>query len=219
MKDLWVIIPAHNEQKYLKTVLEKTKKITSNTILVDDGSTDKTPKIARKYLNNVLIHELNLGKGAAMKTGSDYAFQNKKAKAVVFLDADDQHDPEEIKEFEKSLEEGADVVFGVRQIDANIPLMRYLGNKAASIIINLLVGGYFADIPSGYKAMTKKAYQEIRWSSQGYEVETEIAVKVAKSSLKVKEIPIKTIYHDTDKGMTFMGALQVLLKLPQWVLK
>lgn len=217
MKNVWVVISAYNEESYIFNVLKGVLKSHNQIVIVDDGSTDKTPKIAKRISPNTIIHETNLGKGAAMKTGADFAFQEKKATAVIFMDGDNQHDPLEIKKFIKSLDDGNDVVLGVRQLKANMPLMRFLGNKSASILINLLMGKYFADIPSGFKAMTKKAYSKINWESQSYEVETEICVKIAKYKLKHEEIPIKTIYHDADKGFTMIDAARILLKLPQWI--
>jgi len=217
MKNIWVIIPGFNEARYLTKVLDKTIKFHRNIIFVDDGSSDNTASIASKKIKQVLVHDVNLGKGAALKTGCDYAFSHLKAKAVILMDSDNQHDPKEIKNFIKTLNQGYDVVLGVRIYTGTMPLVRFLGNKFSSVLINLLFGTYFSDIPSGYKALTKKAYSKINWSSQGYEVETEIAVKIARNKLKFKEIPISTIYHDHDKGFTLLDALRILLKLPQWL--
>jgi len=104
-------------------------------------------------------------------------------------------------------------------LDANMPLMRVLGNKAISILINLLFGGYIADIPSGFKAFTKSAYNKLNWHSAGYEVETEIAVRITKLNLNYTEIPISTIYHDKEYGFNLLDAFGILLKLPYWIWK
>lgn len=217
MENIWIIIPGLNEAKYIKAVLKNTLKIHPNIIFVDDGSTDQTAKIASKTLKHVLIHDINLGKGSALKTGCDYAFKHLKATTVILMDSDNQHNPEELKNFIKYIKQGFDVVLGVRVHTGTMPLVRFLGNKLSSVLINVLFGTYFSDIPSGYKAITKKAYNKINWSSSGYEVETEIVVKIARNKLSFKEIPISTIYHDTDKGFTLLDALRILLKLPQWL--
>ena len=216
-KDIWIIVPAYNEAKYVGRVLKKLIRYHQRIIFVDDGSTDNTANIAAELINDVLVHEINLGKGAAMKTGALYAFKKKKAKAIIFLDADDQHDPSEIKLFIQELKKGHDVVLGVRQLKTDMPLVRFLGNKFASVLINILLGKYFSDIPSGYKAFTQKAFQKIDWQSAGYEVETEIAVRIAKAKLDFVEIPISTIYHDHDKGFTIINAIHILLQLPNWL--
>lgn len=217
MKNVWIIVPGYNESKYVGKMLDKLLKIHKNVIFIDDGSSDNTYKLALKRASVTLRHAVNLGKGAALKTGCEYAFRKMKAEAVVIMDSDDQHDPRELKSFFKELDNGTDVVFGVRKFKADMPLLKFLGNKLSSIIVNLLCGKYFSDIPSGYKAFTHSAYRKINWSSQGYGVETEIAVKVARNKLNYVEIPIATVYHDADKGFTILDALRILVKLPKWL--
>lgn len=213
----YVIIPAYNEAKYLGRFLDKLQTFTNRIIVVDDGSTDKTKAIAKSRGIICLSHLVNLGKGAALKTGCEYAFNKMQANAVVIMDGDDQHDPEDLKLFARQLQRGADIVLGVRRLDAKMPLMRVLGNKGMSILINLLFGHYLADIPSGFKAFTRRAYRQLRWQSTGYEVETEIAVRIAKSKLNYVEIPINTVYLDKDHGFNLLDAFKVLLKLPYWL--
>lgn len=214
---IWVIVPAYNESKYIGKFLDKLLVVTKQIIVVDDGSGDKTREITKGKRVECLSHMVNLGKGAALKTGCDYAFKRLGADAVIIMDGDDQHVVGDIKLFERELRKGAQVVLGVRQMDAKMPLMRILGNKSMSILINLLFGHYIADIPSGFKGMTKSAYNLLKWQSSGYEVETEIAVRIAKSKLKYVEVPISTVYHDKDYGFNLLDAGKILLKLPYWL--
>jgi glycosyltransferase involved in cell wall biosynthesis len=212
----FIIIPAYNEQKYLEKVLDKTTAYSKNIIVIDDGSTDDTQKIAKKHTKHALRHDLNLGKGAAMKTGSEYAFKHLGADAVVFIDSDDQHDPKHLPEFMEKLEEGNDLVFGVRTFSKNMPKVKIYANKFASVLIQLLFGAYIPDIPSGYKAITKKAYKQIKWNASDYGVELEIAARTAKQKLPFATITIDTIYHDHDRGMTALDALKITAKLVEW---
>lgn len=214
-KDIWVIIPGMNEEKYVGTVLKKVKKQTNNIIFVDDGSRDKTAKIAKKYTSHVLSHSINLGKGAALKTGCEYAFKVLKAEAVVFMDSDDQHDPEELPLFFKELQNNS-VVFGVRAFDDKMPLIRIIGNRIASVLIYFLFGSYVPDIPSGFKALTANAYKELAWNSSDYAVEMEIAARTAKYKKKYATIEIKTIYHDLERGMTILDTLRMITKILSW---
>lgn len=214
-----IIVPAYNESRFIGNFLEKLLLFTKQVIVVDDGSSDKTCEIARAKGVACLQHMVNLGKGAALKTGCDYAFKKLGADAVIIMDGDDQHVVEDIKLFEKELKRGGQVVLGVRQMDAKMPLMRILGNKSMSILINLLFGHYIADIPSGFKGFTKQAYKQLLWHSSGYEVETEIAVRIAKSKLAYVEVPISTVYHDKDYGFNLLDAGKILLKLPYWLWK
>lgn len=212
---IFVIIPAYNEEKYLEEVLKGVLPITRNVVYIDDGSRDKSVAIAKKYLNHVLIHDINLGKGAALKTGCEYAFGKLQADAVVIMDADNQHNPADLPRFFEKLKEGIAVVFGVRKFDSTMPLVRFLGNKLASVFLNFIFHRYIPDIPSGYKAFNRTAYKKIKWQSSGYEVETEIAARVAKYNIPSETIEIETIYHDKEKGVTPLDALQIMKFLVQ----
>lgn len=216
--NIYVIIPGFNEEKYLKNVLLGGLKITKNIVYVDDGSTDKSVSIAKKYLQHVLVHDINLGKGAALKTGCDYAFKILGAEAAVLMDSDGQHNPLDLERFFEKLKKGVSVVFGVREFSPTMPLMRLLGNKSASILFNLLFHKYIPDIPSGFKALTKKAYKKVEWKSPGYEVETEIAACVAKKNIPFEILEIETIYHDVNKGMSILDALNIMKFLIQFKL-
>lgn len=211
-----VVIPAYNESRYIGRFLDSLLTVTNNIVVVDDGSRDKTKTIVESKGVKCLSHMVNLGKGAALKTGCDYAFSSG-ADAVVIMDGDDQHVPADLKLFEKALKNGANIVLGVRTLDAHFPLFRMLGNKSLSILINLFFGKYIADIPSGFKAMTKKAYKDLTWHSTNYEVETEIAVRIAKSKLNFVEVPISTVYHDKDYGFNLLDAARIILKIPYWL--
>lgn len=212
---VFVIIPGFNEEKYLKDVLQDVLKITKNVIYVDDGSSDRSVSIAKKYLQHVLVHDINLGKGAAMKTGCDYAFKKLGADAVVFMDSDGQHKSSDLPLFFIRLQKGVQVVFGVRKFSSTMPLIRFLGNKFASILLNILFRKYMPDIPSGFKALTKKAYHKLKWESSGYEVETEIAAKVAKMGILYETVEIQTTYHDVYKGVSLLEALNIMRFLIQ----
>lgn len=212
---MYVVVPGYNEQLYLGRLLTKLNKHTKNIIFVDDGSSDNSARIARKHIKHVLSHQVNLGKGAAMLTGAEYAFKVLKADAVVFMDSDDQHDPVHLPEFQRQFKK-YDVVFGVRNLGPNMPLARYLGNKSASVILNVLYGAYIDDIPSGYKGITRKAFPKLKWKSSGYEVETEIAVRVAQHKLPFGTVDIRSIYHDKDKGLTLLDAFHITVSLLQW---
>lgn len=215
--NIFLVIPAFNERERLPAVLKKTASFfpKEKIVVVDDGS--HHPITTKNAL--VIRHQLNLGKGAAMKTGAEYAFRQK-ADAVIFMDADGQHDPRELPRFVSELERGFDVVFGSRRPGLTVPLTRLLGNKFASIYINLLFGIYVSDILSGYRALTKKAYRLLSWESGRYGVETEMVARLGKNQhqLKWAEFPIETIYIDKYKGVTIIDAIKVLINTLWWKL-
>jgi len=209
MKNTWVLIPGCNEEKYLERVLKKVKKYTSNIVFVDDGSRDKTVKIAHKHLKHVLIHEVNLGKGAALKTGCEYLFKHLEAEHIVLMDADDQHNPAELPLFFEALKEH-DIVLGVRDLNTTMPGPRVFMNKLTSYFVKLLFGKYIPDIPSGYKAISKSSYDKVKWDTAEYGVELEIAAKISKYDLPFAVVNIETIYHDFARGMTAIDSLKLI---------
>jgi glycosyltransferase involved in cell wall biosynthesis len=86
----WAVVPAHNEAKHIESLLKNIKKFIDNVVVVDDGSKDNTKETAEKHSNDVLYHIVNMGKGAALKTGCDYAIKHG-AQIIITIDADGQH--------------------------------------------------------------------------------------------------------------------------------
>ncbi len=210
----WAVIPAFNEGKRIKEVLKKTKKFTPRIIVVDDGSRDDTVARAREEGVILLPHITNLGKGAALKTGCDYALMQGAEKLVV-LDADGQHDPERIPDFLKALEE-ADIVFGYRQLGKSMPYILRFGNWFINKVVAKLYGIELRDTQSGYRAFTAEAYRKIRWNARDYSMESEMISRVGRHRLRYKEVPIKTIYGDKYKGTTIIDGIRIVTKLMMW---
>lgn len=214
-KNIWVVIPGWNEEKYLDKLLKKVQKYTRKIIFVNDGSSDQSSKVASKYSRHVLNHEVNLGKGAALKTGCQYAFQKLKADAVVLMDADGQHDPKELPLFFAALKR-AHLVLGTRDTSKNMPVLRATWNRSISFLIYLFFRIYIKDIPCGYKAFTKKVYPLIEWESTNYAIEVEVAVRIGKHKIAYSVLPIATIYQDTNRGMTMLDVLGIMFQIINW---
>lgn len=212
---VWIIIPAYNESKYISTVLERVNQVTQAVIVVDDGSSDSTFQIASKHAEYVLRHKINLGKGAALKTGCEFAFKQLGATGVIFIDGDDQHDPTLLTQFATGLME-YDIVLGVRSFDNNMPLLRIMMNRLASFFVLILFGMYVPDIPCGFKAISKKAYQKINWKSRDYAVEMEIAARLAQFRFRYTTVAIPTVYHDLDRGMTIVDTMTIIPQFISW---
>jgi glycosyltransferase involved in cell wall biosynthesis len=217
---IFIIIPVYNEGNTLiKTINNIRKnKIKLPIVIVDDGSTIPV-KIGNRKLIYLLRHQINLGKGSALKTGINYAF-NKGAQAVILMDGDGQHCPIHLPQFIKLLNQGNDLVFGCRQFGSDVPLIRLLGNRFASIYINLLFGVYVSDLLSGYRGLNRKAYRLVKWKSTRYGIETEMVARLGKyrNHLKYKEIPIDSIYFDKYKGVTIIDAVNILANSITWKL-
>ncbi len=214
LNKVWVVIPAHNEEKHIEKVIKETKKFAKNILVVDDGSKDKTSALAEKAGIVVLRHIVNLGKGAALKTGCEFAIK-KGAEKIVVLDADGQHDPKEIPEFVKALD-NADIVFGYRRLNRNMPFVLRYGNWFIFFMTKLLFGLKIVDTQCGYRAFTSNAYNKIKWNAVDYSMESEMVANVGKAHLKYSQIPIETIYSDKYKGTTVIDGVRIVLNMVWW---
>lgn len=219
----FIVVPVFNEQERIGDFVKDLKRIKTPAVFVDDGSTDSTSKILQKYCKNnknltLLTHKINLGKGAALKTGCEYAFK-KGAEGVVFMDSDGQHSVDDLDKFTEKLKEGYDVVIGSRNLGFGVPLDRFIGNKIASVMVAFVFGIYVSDLICGYRALSKKAFKKLRWESVGYGVETEMVARLKDSKLKHCEVPVQTIYYDSFKGVSILDAFSVMGSVLLWKLK
>ncbi len=213
---IFVVIPAFNESKRIEQVLEDIKDIGFPIIVVDDGSKDSTFEQAKKHHVIVLRHRINLGKGAALRTGCETAF-SLGAEAIVMMDADGQHKVEDLPKFINALEtKKFDIIFGSRNLMFGVPLVRFMGNKVASIVVNLLFGIYISDLICGYRAFSRQAFKKLEWRSTGYGLETEMVIKTGLNKLKYCEVPVKTVYYDRFKGVTILDALTIFGSVLKW---
>ena len=211
---VWIIIPCHNEEKNLGSVLAKCKKYVNNIIVVDDGSTDHTYEVAEKANVYCLKHIVNMGKGAAARTGCDFALKNK-AEKIILIDGDGQHDPGLIPVFLKHLEK-CDIVIGVRHFNKKMPTILRFGNNFINFIICILFQIKISDSQSGYRAFWAKHYRKIKWRSMDYSMESEMIANLAKHKLKLRQLKIKTIYQDNYKGTTILDGVRIIYNLLKW---
>jgi glycosyltransferase involved in cell wall biosynthesis len=212
------VIPARNEAPRIAPVVTGALKHVDAAIVVDDGSEDGTGEAAAEAGAIVVRHVINLGKGAALKTGC-LAARKLGAEAVVFLDADGQHMPGDIPKLTAPLVAGkADIVFGAREMEkgASMPAVLKFGNWFLSASVKALFGVKIRDTQSGFRAFKMDALDKIFWESAGYAVETEIIVRAARAGLKYDEASITTTYLDKYKGTTVFDGLKIFWKLLVW---
>lgn len=214
--NVWAIIPAHNEEGSISRIIKKTKNYVDNVVVVDDGSGDKTKFLAEKEGAVVLSHIVNLGKGAALKTGCDYAVK-KGAQYIISLDADAQHNPEDIPRFVEKLSK-YDIVFSYRKLSSKMPLVLRFGNWFISNVVKMLYGIKLRDTQSGFRAFSSNAYRKIRWNAPDYSMESEMISKAGKQRLKYVQIPIETIYSDRYKGTTIIDGMKIVINMFWWKL-
>jgi glycosyltransferase involved in cell wall biosynthesis len=201
---VFCIIPALNEEKYISEVVAKVKPLVSELVVVDDGSTDKTAELARVAGATVLKHMINSGQGASLETGNQYAL-NQGADIIFHFDADGQFSVEDIPEVLAPLKSGeAEAVLGSRFMgkESNMPAFKKkIIMPIARLVNRLLLGVKLTDPQSGFRAMTASAWRKITIEQKGMAHNSEILYKIFKDKLKVKEVPIKVIYHRAGQGL------------------
>lgn len=201
LEQVVVLIPAYNEERFIGSVVLKTRQYVPTVIVVDDGSQDATREIALAAGAVVVRHDRNSGKGVALNTGFRKA-QDYHPSAVVTLDGDWQHMPEQITQVVAPiLEQKADVVVGSRYLDdhSDIPVARVVGHWGFTTMTNVLSGVSLTDSQSGYRAFSPRALEKLSFSSRSFSVESEMQFLVKDLGLTVMEVPIVIRYNDKPK--------------------
>lgn len=208
---LSIIIPVFNEEKTILRIVDKLREakipVNYEIIIVDDGSTDTTRDKLKKIKGaNIILHNKNQGKGAAVKTG----ILNAKGDYILIQDADLEYDPRQIKDLLKPiLENRAKIVFGTRlnrmphlnQEEAkHLFIIHYFGNRFLSLITSILYWQWITDMETCYKLFPKKAVSSININAKGFEFEPEITSKLLKQGYKIKEVSIKVNPRGYDEG-------------------
>ena len=219
-KDVYLVVPAFNEEKTVSQIIEGIAEKGYKVILVNDGSKDKTLEFAieskRKYPNQIFVvsHVINRGLGAALKTGMVLALE-KGAKYIVTFDADGQHEIEDIPKVCKPLVDGeADVVIGARPFE-DMPLSKSFANYIMNALTLIFYGRKVKDSQSGLRAFTAHAADVINIVSRGYGVSSEFIKEISDKNLRLVEVTITTIYtpETQNKGTDAIVGLRILTKM------
>jgi len=187
------VIPAHNESQFISKVVEEARRYVDEVIVVDDGSSDDTLERAVECGAVVCRNERKMGKWVALSRGFSIAL-DRGADVVVTLDGDGQHDPREIPKFLRVLSNGADVALGVRRFDGKMPLIRKISNCLTTLMINSLFSLKVSDSQCGYRAYSRSALRAFSVSSAGFEGETESLIRLGSAGVRMRGVPIETIY-------------------------
>lgn len=207
------VIPAYNEERFIGSVVLKTRQYADAVIVVDDGSMDATGKIAEAAGAVVVQHRQNLGKGVALSTGFCRARELDPA-VVVTLDADGQHSPEEVTRVAAPVLDGqADIVVGSRYLEkkSKVPLHRIWGHIVFNFLTNRVSGVPVTDSQSGFRAFSPRALCALSsLHSNGFSVESEMQLQAREHSLRVTEVPVTIHYYDKPKRPVVIHGLMVL---------
>lgn len=202
-----VVIPAYNESRVIQGVVSSTLKVFKDSpyettvAVVDDGSKDTTSQEASKGGAHVIKHILNSGAGGATATGLSFAEQNGFDIAAT-MDADGQHDPNDVlRGIHELVKTESDLLIGSRLIDKKgMSKVKMIGNKGLSFITLVLFGINSTDSQSGLRIFSRRALEQLRWKTSGYEFCSEMLWRAKQANLVINEYSIKAIYTDYSKG-------------------
>jgi glycosyltransferase involved in cell wall biosynthesis len=189
------IIPALNEVDSIGLVVEGLRSRVDRVIVVDDGSIDGTAERAGAAGADVVRHTVNRGKGHAVRTGITRALEGDFTH-VLLLDGDMQHLPDEAARLIETADDtGADVVLGERQfLRGQMPASRYHANRVGSRVLSWFVGVPLRDTQCGFRVFRVEALRRLRLRASGYEIETEMLVKVRRGGGRVASVPVTAVY-------------------------
>lgn len=207
MQSVALIIPAYNPTDALIKLVEQVSQDFPKIIVVDDGSNAVSKEIFRKLRGIVLVeHIVNLGKGAALKTGMNAALTRwPDLVGVVTADADGQHLRSDIVCVAgKLIDNPKNLILGSRALKSNVPLRSFIGNRLTAVIFRILVGTWLTDTQSGLRGIPRDLCKILlRIKSNSYEFELDMLIYVHRWNWGILPVPIQTVYLDENKSSHF----------------
>jgi len=186
-----VAIPAFEAAASVAAVVRRSLAMGADVIVVDDGSGDGTGDAARACGVAVLVHEVNLGKGRALKSAFDHLFAAG-YDAVVTIDADGQHPPEEIPKLLAPWREGADLVLGTRaHLYGAMGRVRRASNGTSSWLISHVAGATLPDCQTGFRLYTRNLIATIGFPEPRFEAESAVLVRAVRQGFRVVGVPVR----------------------------
>lgn len=211
------VIPAYNEEKRLHKVIKEVSPYVDSIIVIDDGSTDNTSKFASGRKVVLLQHILNLGQGAALETGFEYARRNNFG-ALITFDADGQFRASQIPRIlAPIINNKADITLGSRFLgkSINMPTSKKVLLKLAVWFTKLYSNIELTDTHNGFRGLNKKALEKIHLTQNRMSHASEIIQQIKLLDLKFKEVPVTVIYdnYSKNKGQKLTGAINIFIDL------
>jgi glycosyltransferase involved in cell wall biosynthesis len=188
------LVPAYQAAATVQAVVSGLRRHVAQVLVVDDGSTDETGRFAAEAGAEILRMRANGGKGSAVRAGLARLLKSD-ATHVAFVDADGQHDPEDLPALLAAAHKGDDFVIGSRMADPEaIPLVRYKTNEIGSRILTRMTGHEIRDGQSGYRVVAAELLRRLRLTARGYSIETEMLLKAAPYLKRFREVPVRAVY-------------------------
>lgn len=215
--DVWVVIPLYNEAQVIAEVVRGLRPTFPNIVCIDDGSRDGSGAIAEAAGARIVRHPINLGQGAALQTGFEYALE-RDARYVVTFDADGQHRVEDaLAMVRRSRDEDLAIVFGSRFLDdrTNPGILKKIVLKTAVWVTNVTTRTRLTDAHNGLRVIREDALRKIKLRQDRMAHGTEIVVQLGKTGLPYAEQPVEVIYTDYSKakGQSLLNSVNILIDL------
>jgi glycosyltransferase involved in cell wall biosynthesis len=216
--DAWVVIPVFNEAAVIAGVLKRVCGTFPNVVCVDDGSRDDTYRVVLSSQAHLVRHPLNLGQGAALQTGLEYALSQPGARWFVTFDADGQHRVEDARRLVDTVAlDEADVVLGSRFLSTTqqVPLLKRIVLRSTVMVSPAARRLRLTDAHNGLRAFNRQAASQIRITLNGMAHASELVAFLARSRLRVREVPVNVLYTDYSraKGQSLINGVNILCDL------
>ncbi|OYR60110.1 dolichyl-phosphate beta-D-mannosyltransferase [Halorubrum ezzemoulense] len=199
-------IPTYNEEVAIGSIVSEAQQYADEVVVVDDGSTDNTVQIARHVGATVIEHEMNKGKGGALRTLMGYAAEADDIDSLVILDGDGQHLPEDIPDVVDPVLAGeCDISIGSRYIEeteTETPVHRRFGQRVLDYLTMGSSGENLSDTQSGFRALSPAAISQLNLRTDGMGIESEMISEATDQDLEIDEVSIDVRYDGVD-GQTF----------------
>jgi glycosyltransferase involved in cell wall biosynthesis len=216
--DTCVVIPVYNEDKVITAVVDDVLAVFDHVVCVDDGSTDNTLEALEKTDARIVRHPVNLGQGAALQTGIDYALADPTVRSIVTYDADGQHQVSDAARMVDILEAGdVDIVFGSRFLDdrTEVGWSKRAVLKLAVRYTNATTGLRLSDAHNGLRAFDRNVAERLDIRMNGMAHASEFVSTVADGKFRYAETPVHIIYSDYSKakGQSLLNSVNILFDL------
>lgn len=223
-RNTWIVVPALNEAQVIRRSVSELREVFANVVVVDDGSDDATGAEALAAGAVVVRHPINLGQGATIQTGIEYAL-SRGAEILATFDADGQHHVEDLQKMLRVLrEERPDIVLGSRFLGQaeGISRVRRFVLKAALFFTNLTTGVRLTDAHNGLRVMTAAAARRLRIRQDRMAHASELIAQIGRLGLEVREVPVTITYseYSVGKGQRMSSGFRIVLDLfTGWLLR
>jgi glycosyltransferase involved in cell wall biosynthesis len=216
--EVWLVVPLYNEARVIGDVVRSARRVFPHVVCVDDGSSDDSAAQAAAAGAVVVRHPVNLGQGAALQTGFEYALSVPGMRWVVTFDADGQHQVQDVVDMlDKARAEGLDVVFGSRFLDerTDAGVLKRLVLRLAVAYTNLTTNTRLTDAHNGLRAISRPVLERVDITQNRMAHASELVAQIGSMDVRYGESPVHILYTDysRSKGQSLWNAVNILVEL------